>query len=193
MRKKPTLGVSDPKVALETLGIRPKAVKLDDNSLIDEKIAKYVLNTPGKVGRPMESYSEARLHRLMYDVAPMVCRGATIEAIAKATKVTIHQADVDKLTVEAIWAEMADQTGNLNLYREIACKRLEYLYSEAVDAWSDSRQNGRANPKLLEQANKILENLHKVQGVMIDMTMVQNNMNFGKDAMSAEELSQLFN
>lgn len=190
----------NPKAALDQLGIQPKAAKTVQSAgvtlekqLIDEKVAKFVLGAPTGRGRPMESYSEEKLYRLMYEVAPLVAQGATLAEIADATGKSLAIAESDKMNVTAIWKEMAEQAGDPGIYREIAVQRQEYMYKEAMDAWTMSRNSGRPNVKLLEQANKILENLHKIQGIMLDMNLVQNNMNFNKEAMSAEELSQLFN
>jgi hypothetical protein len=192
-------GAVNPKAALRQLGIAPKPREngekrdvLGEKQWIDEKVAKYVLETPAATGRPMESYSDEKLYRLMYEVAPLVARGATLAEIADACGTSLAVAESDKLNVGAIWKEMAEQSGDPGIYREIAVQRQEFMYKEAMEAWAMSRNSGRPNVKLLEQANKILENLHKIQGILLDMTLVQNNTNFGREAMSAEQLGELF-
>ncbi len=130
-----------------------------------------------------------RLDRILNYVAPLVTRGATAEEVAKAVGISVPMAKRDISVCLQMWHE--NYFEEHERWRPLMVSRYELLFREAVQAWEEGRDKGRPQVRYLDSANRILGDLAKMLGLVIDVNLTQNNVHVGATADSATALAPL--
>jgi len=142
-----------------------------------------MLLSPGqKIGR-------VRYERIMREVAPLACRGATCDEIAEKLGISKAMARKDLTAAFEIWHERYFEEAER--WRPLMTARYEMLFREAFTGWEASKEAGRPNAKLLDSATRILAELAKMLGLAIDVNLTQTNIAIGASSSTATALAPL--
>ena len=140
------------------------------------------LHTGQKIGR-------TRYERIVGEVAPLACRGATCEEISAKLGISLPMAKKDLSACFEIWHERYFEEAER--WRPLMTSRYEMLFREAINAWEVSKAAGRPNPKFLDSATKTLGDLAKMLGLAIDVNLNQTNIAIGASSTTAAALAPL--
>ena len=140
------------------------------------------LHAGQKIGR-------TRYERIVGEVAPLACRGATCEEISKKLGISLPMAKKDLSACFEIWHERYFEEAER--WRPLMTARYEMLFREAFMGWESSKEAGRPNAKLLDSATRILAELAKMLGLAVDVNLIQNNLHVGANSEMATALAPL--
>lgn len=148
----------------------PFAILNNCHTILNKEISLVLLNPGQKIGK-------TRLERIVTEVAPLACRGATCEEISQKLGISISMAKKDLAAAFEIWHQR--YFDDAERWRPLMVARYEMLFREAFTGWEASKECGRPNAKLLDSATRTLGDLAKMLGLALDLSVVQTNIQIG--------------
>ena len=124
--------------------------------------------------------SHSRRMRLVNEVAPLVAKGMNCYEVAAELGISKSMAANDLKLVRKIWLE--NNTADMDEVRAEGTARFEDLYKVAREAYDSSVEQGRPNDKFLSLAGNFLEKKNKLQGLNLDVSLVQQNLTIHGEA-----------
>ena len=150
--------------------LAPQAILNNYRAILSKEVGLMLLNPGQKIGK-------TRLERIVTEVAPLACRGATCEEISQKLGISISMAKKDLSAAFEIWHQR--YFDDAERWRPLMVARYEMLFREAFTGWEASKECGRPNAKLLDSATRTLGDLAKMLGLALDLSVVQNNIQLG--------------
>ena len=129
------------------------------------------------------------MRRIVQEVAPMVARGLNIYDIAEKVGISSVQAYHDVTIVRQMWVDNSKE--ELELVRSKGIAEWQEMYLTARAGYEESIKEGHRDAKLLSAASTALRERQKLEGLGLDVNLIQQNVHLHTEV-SAEEVLGAF-
>jgi hypothetical protein len=129
------------------------------------------------------------MKRIVTEVAPMLARGMNCYEIAEKLGISSVMAGHDMNVVRQMWVDSTKE--ELELVRGRGIAEWQELYLTARAGYEESIKEGHRDAKLLSAASTALRERQKLEGLGLDVNLIQQNVHLHTEA-SAEEVLGAF-
>ena len=131
--------------------------------------------------------SQKRMKRIVTEIAPLLARGLNCYQIAEKVGISHMQAANDMNVVRAMWVDNSKE--ELELVRGRGMAEWQEMYLTARAGYDESVREGRRDPKFLSAAATALRERQKLEGLGLDVNLIQQNVHIHGEASTEEVLS----
>ena len=129
------------------------------------------------------------MKRIVTEVAPMLARGMNCYEIAEKLGISSVMAGHDMNVVRQMWVDSTKE--ELELVRGRGIAEWQEMYLTARAGYEESIKEGHRDAKLLSAASTALRERQKLEGLGLDVNLIQQNVHLHTEA-SAEEVLGAF-
>ena len=129
------------------------------------------------------------MKRIVTEVAPMLARGMNCYEIAEKLGISSVMAGHDMNVVRQMWVDSTKE--ELELVRGRGIAEWQEMYLTARAGYEESIKEGHRDAKLLSAASTALRERQKLEGLGLDVNLIQQNVHLHTEA-SAEEVLSTF-
>ena len=133
--------------------------------------------------------SQKRMKRIVTEIAPLLARGLNCYQIGEKVGISHMQAANDMNVVRAMWIDNSKE--ELELVRGRGIAEWQEMYLTARAGYEESIKEGHRDAKLLSAASTALRERQKLEGLGLDVNLIQQNVHLHTEA-SAEEVLGAF-
>ena len=129
------------------------------------------------------------MKRIVTEVAPMLARGMNCYEIAEKLGISSVMAGHDMNVVRQMWVDSTKE--ELELVRGRGIAEWQEMYLTARAGYEESIKEGHRDAKLLSAASTALRERQKLEGLGLDVNLIQQSLHVHTEA-SAEEVLGAF-